>query len=349
VIRTLVLAALVATTPLAAQQATHYTLAGETVAIYNLVGTATVEGGGSGDVGIDVTASGEDAAKLAILTTPIRGNNALRVDYPSDRIVYPALGRHSNTSFTVREDGTWGGSWDGERSGRGRRQIRVTGDGDGLRASADLRITVPRGRSVKVYVGVGRVEVHNVDGRLVVDVASADISSRGTRGTLSLDTGSGAVRVDGHEGDLDIDTGSGEVAVSHHRGGSLDIDTGSGDVTGNDLGTSTLKIDTGSGEIHLDLVTATRVSLETGSGAITAQLAGTLESLSAETGSGDVTLRLPESISATVDLETSSGDLTLEFPVTLIRKGEGHLRGKIGDGTGRIEVETGSGDVKLLR
>ncbi len=348
-IRTLALAILVLAAPLAAQQDHHYSLPGQSVAIYNLVGRATVTGGGSGDVTVDVSPGGEDAGRLTVETTPIRGLTALRVNYPSDRIVYPAMGRHSNTSFTIRDDGTWGDSWQEGRSDRSRRQIRVTGDGDGLRASADLSITIPRGKSVRVYVGVGHVDVRNVDGTLAVDVASADIRSQGTRGKLSLDTGSGAVLVDGHDGDLDIDTGSGDVEVSNQKGGDLGIDTGSGSVTGTSLTTGTLKIDTGSGDIRLEGASGSHLELETGSGEIRATLGGALERLSAETGSGDVTLHLPSAISATVDLETSSGEMTLEFPVTLLRKSEGHLSGRIGDGAGQIEVETGSGNVALLK
>ena len=94
---------------------------------------------------------------------------------------------------------------------------------------------------------------------------------------------------------------------------------------------------------------AGRFDLETGSGNITGELAGTIEDISVETGSGDVVLHLPSSISGTIDLETGSGDFSVAFPVTLVRKGDNSLRGKIGEGTARIHVETGSGNIELLR
>jgi DUF4097 and DUF4098 domain-containing protein YvlB len=62
-----------------------------------------------------------------------------------------------------------------------------------------------------------------------------------------------------------------------------------------------------------------------------------------------VTLHLPDNIDATVDLETGSGDFDLAFPVQLMRKREGGLEGKIGNGRGRIEIETGSGDIALVK
>lgn len=55
-------------------------------------------------------------------------------------------------------------------------------------------------------------------------------------------------------------------------------------------------------------------------------------------------------MNATVDLETGSGGTwTWPSPLQLVRKSEGEIRGTLGDGRGRIEIETGSGDISLTR
>ncbi len=347
-IRPIACAALIAAAPLAAQQSERFTLAGPEVSIYNLVGSLALERGSGADVVVTVTRSGRDAERLTIDHSDIRGIPALRVVYPGDRIIYPAMGRRSSSQFTIREDGTWNDNdWGRNRSGG--RRIEIAGSGSGLEASARLQVSIPAGKKVTVRLGVGSVDVSNVDGKLSVDVQSADIASRGTRGSLSLDTGSGDITVTGHDGALSLDSGSGEIEVSGQKNGELSIDTGSGSVHGSGLSASAVNIDTGSGDIRLTDVTTLRASLETGSGSIDAGFRGTIEDLEAETGSGDITLRLPEGINATVDLETSSGDLTLDFPVQLIRKEESSLRGRLGDGKGRIAVESGSGDISLLK
>jgi DUF4097 and DUF4098 domain-containing protein YvlB len=269
--------------------------------------------------------------------------------YPSDRIVYRALGRGSNSTFSIRDDGTWGGGHDRGRTSDRDRRITVRGDGDGLEAAANLRVLIPVGKRVAVYVGVGKVDVRNVDGDLTVDAASADIAARGTRGRLVLETGSGNIRVQGAEGDLALDTGSGDVSVTGFRNGPLRIDTGSGEVTGADLSAEELHIDTGSGGIKLTGVTAPRLSLDTGSGDIRVELTNSPEQAQVETGSGNVVLRLPAEPSATVDLDTSSGELTIDFPMQLIRRSESNIRGRIGSGQGRISVETGSGNISLVK
>jgi DUF4097 and DUF4098 domain-containing protein YvlB len=79
------------------------------------------------------------------------------------------------------------------------------------------------------------------------------------------------------------------------------------------------------------------------------ELSGPLEEVSVSTGSGDVTVRLPEGVGAMVDLDTASGDFTLELPLELARKDEGNIRGKLGDGRGRLQIDTGSGDISLIR
>lgn len=339
---------------LMAQASTH-TLAGNSVAVYNLVGQATIQGGTGSAVTVQVTPVGSDGGKLKFENEVIRGRPTLMVVYPEDRIVYRAMGRGSNSSFTVRDDGTWGsyGNDDDDRD-RGRhrgkgRQIRVHGDGDGLEAAADLKIMIPAGKRVAVYVGVGRVDVSNVDGDLLVDAASADIATRGTRGSLHLDTGSGDLRVERAEGSARLDTGSGNVQITGFRNGVLNIDTGSGGVEASGIESSDLEIDTGSGDITLNDVTAARLSLDTGSGSVQATLRTSPSDVSVETGSGDVTLRLPDPVDATVELDTGSGELTIDFPLQLIKKSDGNIRGRIGAGKGRISIETGSGDISLTK
>lgn len=334
--------------PLAGQGARTYTLPGESVAVYNIAGVIRVEGSRGGAVTVAVTPTGADAGRLSVETGELRGRNTLRVIYPGDRIVYPELGRGSNSNFTIRDDGTWGD--DSHRWGRGDgRKVTIRGSGDGLEASADLTVNVPEGRRVAIYLGVGRIEATNVNGTVHLDAMSGDVSARGTRGSLSIDTGSGDVVVTGASGSLSLDTGSGDVDVSDMKEGDLKVDTGSGEVRVHGVTARSLDIDTGSGDIRVEAAQVPDAALEAGSGSIWISLEGAVDRLHAETGSGDVTVRLPESTSATVDLETGSGDLDIGIPLQLVRKSEGEIRGTLGEGRGRIEIETGSGDISLTR
>ncbi len=335
--------------PLSAQQSQSYTLSGAEVALYNLAGQISVLGGSGPAVSVDVTTIGQDSGRLRIENGDLRGRQTLRILYPEDRIVYPALGRGNSSNLTIREDGTWG-EYQDDRSGRsGGRKITIRGGGSGLEAAANLRITVPAGKRVRLYLGVGKVDITNVDGDLRIDAAAADVTSRDTRGGLNIDTGSGDVTIEDATGMVSLDTGSGDVRITRMKDGDLKVDTGSGSVEGTGIAAGTATLETGSGDIRLDAITAPRLSLETGSGSVRADIKGSPDVLHVDTGSGDVTLRLPDGTNATVELETGSGDFDLDFPLQLVRKDHDHLRGTIGDGRGRIEIETGSGDIALVK
>jgi DUF4097 and DUF4098 domain-containing protein YvlB len=150
-------------------------------------------------------------------------------------------------------------------------------------------------------------------------------------------------------GDLSVDTGSGGVTASDIRGESVSIKTGSGDVTASRLNSNQLSIDTGSGNIQVTGLTAPQVALQTGSGSVTADLSGEVWNVNVETGSGDVTLKVPRTLAAEVDIETSSGEIETDFEVAVTRHARDHMTGRIGDGGGKIAIETGSGGIKLVK
>jgi lia operon protein LiaG len=333
-------------TAASAQQGERYTLDGDEVAIFNLAGSLTVAPG-TGAVSVDLARGGADAAKLRVERGEVDGRETLRVVYPAESVVYAGIERGSSTTLKVREDGTFG---DGDSDERHRgRTVRVSGQGEGLRAHADLKVRMPAGQRMSLYLAVGNVSITNVNGELLVDGHSAPITASGTKGTLLLDVGSGPVKVSGAEGSLNVDTGSGPVEVSGFRGGELSIDTGSGGVTGSELQATEIQIEAGSGDIELTAVTSPVLTLETGSGSVGADLRGSVRELAVETGSGDISVRAPASLAAEVEIETASGGIETDFELQVTRHSRDHVVGQIGDGTGRVAIETGSGDVRLLK
>jgi hypothetical protein len=337
------LACLVGALPLRAQTDRHR-LSGDRVAIYNLAGKLRVEAGDGSDVVVEVTPGGRDGDRLRVEEGSIRGRETLRVIYPSDRIVYPALEGGNRTSITVSDDGTWGD----DHSGGGRR-TEISGSGSGLEAYADIIVRVPRGQQVTVNEAVGDARITSVDADVTVNVASADVSAERTRGHLKLDTGSGSVSVTDAQGDLELDTGSGGVTIRGIRGETLHMDTGSGSIEGGDVDVTQLKADVGSGGVRLNRIHATQVDVDAGSGSTELELLSTVDHLEVGAGSGGVTVHLPASQSADVDIETGSGGIDTDFDIRVTRFERRHMVGRIGDGRGSIRIESGSGQVRLLK
>jgi lia operon protein LiaG len=329
-----------------AQQTEAFRLPGESVAIYNLAGKVQVRGGAGSEVAVTVRRGGPDAARLEVQTGRVDTHQegfgsvtALRVVYPAETIVY-GEGRGSS-EIRVRDDGTFFG-----RSDDGKR-IRIRDSGSGVKAHADLEITVPAGRAVLVALAVGEVRAENVNGRLYVDVASADVFSKAGKGDFTLDTGSGDIEVEAHDGSLVCDTGSGDVLLSDVRGGELTFDTGSGDVTGRGVSGTRVLADTGSGDVELTELRADGITADTGSGSVTLAFAVAPGDVNVDVGSGDVRLSFPSGYGAEVEVDTGSGDISTDLPIQVTTVSDDALRGTIGDGSGRLRIDTGSGDVRL--
>ncbi|MDH3495148.1 MAG: DUF4097 domain-containing protein [Gemmatimonadota bacterium] len=334
---------------LPAQAPERFELRGERVAIYNLAGHATVEAGSGPAVVVEVRRGGADAARLRVERGPIGDAETLRIVYPDDRLVYrPDDAWRGRSTVRVRDDGTFN-DWSRDRGRRSGREVEIRDAGPGLDAHADIRILVPRGRQIAVYLAVGRMDATGLAGDVLLDGGATAVTVARSSGTIRVDVGSGSVRSSDTEGELDVDTGSGSVDVTGHTGRMLRLDTGSGSVSLQGVRVEELNVDTGSGDVTGSNVTAKTVLVDTGSGSVDLAFAGPPGDLAVDTGSGDVTLGLPAGFGARVELETSSGGIELDFPLTMQRWERDHVVGTIGSGGGQMKIETGSGDIRLRR
>jgi hypothetical protein len=315
---------------------------GGKVRIHNLIGRATIVQGTGTGFKIDITRGGDDAAELEIRSEREGDVEVLRIVFPGDRFVYPALGMGSNSTISVNSDGTFGGS------GRlDRRQVRVSGGGSGKEMWADLRIEMPKGGDLKLHNAIGKVAAEGISGDLDLDTASGDVEATGITGDITVDVGSGDVELTRIEGTISVDTGSGNVILTDVSGDMINADTGSGDIEGDHVRCDQLAMDTGSGDITMDAVAVSKISCDTGSGSILVAIEGDLEGGNFDTGSGDVTLEVGPDLGASLDIETGSGDIDIDTPHQATRNRRSEFRGTVGDGKGNVIIETGSGDVRV--
>lgn len=336
----------------ASAQTERRALSGSSIAIYDLAGRVSVEQGSGSEIIVEITRGGHDAKKLTIDVGELRGRNTLRVRYPDDDIVYPELGRWSNSDFRIDSDGTWGDDDRGDRRDRSwnGHHVRIKGDGRGTEAWADLKILVPAGKSVAVYIGVGELGATRVSADLRLSASSARVTVNGTKGNLVATAGSGGVEVRGAAGDdVRLETGSGGVTANDVNGKRLRIATGSGGVSGSGLTSEDLDISVGSGSIRVDDARAPRTRLSAGSGGIRMEFASPVKALDVDAGSGGVTVAIAGTVNAEVDVQTGSGGIESDFPVQVNRMERNRLHGQIGDGSGHIRIHSGSGSVRLRK
>ncbi len=322
------------------------TLSGGSVAIWNLAGQAIIESGTGPDIVVLVERGGRDAAKLKLMTDRMVGGSRLRILYDADRVAYNRPGSRSGSQSTVRlrDDGTWGNQkgWSGRR-------VTVGSGGRGLEAHANLRVQVPKGVKLELYLAVGDGQQSGTDADILFDGGATSFISEGTRGSLSVDVGSGTVRVSRHVGGLLIDTGSGDIRANDIQGERVSFDTGSGSVSCSAIRCLELIVDTGSGAVRVDGVDSDRLHIDTGSGAVTASLLATKTDVLIDTGSGGVRLTIPHGFGADLRISTGSGGIHTGMPVTVRERSRNSLAGRIGDGRSRVVIDTGSGAVQLTR
>lgn len=180
---------------------------------------------------------------------------------------------------------------------------------------------------VKASTGSGNLTIATVGAEVEADTGSGDITLSSINGRLRAETGSGNIRGTGIAGAIVADTGSGDVRVEQTAPGDVDVGTGSGNV---ELGgvRGSLRVSTGSGDITVG-------GEATGAWKLDA-------------GSGNITVRLPSGAAFDLNARTSSGRVTIDHPVTVQGSiGRGELRGKVRGGGFLLEVDTGSGDIRI--
>jgi DUF4097 and DUF4098 domain-containing protein YvlB len=192
-----------------------------------------------------------------------------------------------------------------------------------------------------------------VEGNLEANCVSGRVTVSGVQGDLNVESVSGDVEIQNVGKRLWAKSVSGDISVTQ---GQVDVEAKSvsGDVTLSDL-SGRLSAGSVSGNIRLQRTRSSRVVLETTSGDV--EMDAELEkggNYRINSHSGYIGLRLSRSASFEISARTFSGQLDTDLPLTMTtpeETGRRHgrtLRGKYGNGEAIIDVETFSGDVRLI-
>ncbi|MEU5881896.1 DUF4097 family beta strand repeat-containing protein [Spirillospora sp. NPDC047279] len=181
------------------------------------------------------------------------------------------------------------------------------------KVSATVTVTVPRQCPVTINLVSADAVIAGLAARASLKSATGNVTLDGVAGDIDANTVSGAFEAQGVDGKVTFTSVSGDLALA---GGTIDR----------------LAARTVSGRVaaDVDLLEGGRVEVAT--------------------VSGEVALRVPESASAAVSLTSAAGHIEASFPEVArqdrpVGRGQG---GTIGDGSGRVSVNTVSGGITLL-
>lgn len=211
--------------------------------------------------------------------------------------------------------------------------------------SISYRITVPQETVLRARAGSGDVVVRGLKGPVKLGTGSGDITAESIGDEAEVSTGSGHIRVKHISGPVTASTGSGDIEMDTISG-AIRTRTGSGSITISRLG-DRAQATTGSGDVRIsDAAADVRVS--TGSGDLTVNGNPSAQSYwELHTSSGEIRIDVPESASFRLYARSNSGDIETNIPLTIEEKNRKSLRARAGTGAARIEVDTGSGGIRI--
>lgn len=290
----------------------------------------------------------------------------LQVSGPVDLDVQTGSGHitvHTGGSNTVqingaiRSSGDWFGGNAEERVRRLESNPPIEQNGNSIRVghlndselmhniSISYDITVPAETSLHSHTGSGSQRIEGIRGPADVHSGSGGLELSNIGREVTAEAGSGNISLQEIHASVHANTGSGDIRASGIAG-AFDARAGSGSVHLHQIAAGDVRVDTGSGGVDLSGVKGA-LRARTGSGTIRAEGEPTSE-WKLHTGSGGVSVRLPSQAAFDLYARTSSGSISVDQPVTVQGTvGRHELRGKVRGGGTLVELETGSGNIRV--
>jgi hypothetical protein len=207
-----------------------------------------------------------------------------------------------------------------------------------------------------------KIEVPH-DTEINVTAVSGSQTIQGVRGPVTTQGASGSIRVDGVERDTRINSVSGSIEVSNigddvrasSASGAVTVNKAKGDVRANSLSGS-VRVTKPGGRVDADSASGS-IDIEGAEFDVKAHdVSGELKILGdpgthgywdLKTVSGAVRVYVPSNSNFRFAAEAISGEIRTDIPIVIEEQGKHSLRAHIGNGGGRIEVHTVSGEIHV--
>ncbi|MFN2315870.1 MAG: DUF4097 domain-containing protein [Gemmatimonadales bacterium] len=200
----------------------------------------------------------------------------------------------------------------------------------GMPGRTDFELTVPAWMGTDFDGMNFDLDVEGVTGGIKASTLNGDLLARGGA-DVSFNTMNGQIRVDGSRGRVSVSAVSGRIEIT---GASGDVDA-----------------ETVSGNVGLYRIESSRVNASSLSGQVIYQ--GAIRDNGSYTfgsHSGTVTLAIPSNANATVNTSTMSGGMSASFSLPAMdQRSRGRTTVRFGNGSASIEVESFSGNIRLVR
>jgi len=232
-------------------------------------------------------------------------------------------------------------------------------------------IIVPKQTNVECSSSFGKIKLANIYGNAKGKTSSGSITAENIKGSAALDTSFGSINCNNISGgDIELKTSSGKIGITKAAFGNCSAHTSFGSVTSSELTGKSLTLKSNSGNINLTEASSETADIFTSFGRITCRRI-TSAVLTARSNSGNIDIACsdsapaeinanvvtsfgsidfvaPPGFSGQVELATSFGSVNTNLPITITGEvSKKKLTGKIGEGKGKLHLETKSGSIKI--
>jgi len=247
----------------------------------------------------------------------------------------------------------------------------INGQTSGKTSSGSIEAKNIEG-SVNLDTSYGSVNCRNIKGsNITVKSSSGSITAEIIKGSTQLTTSYGSITCkDISDGDLKLKTSSGKIRLSNVSFGDCDAHTSYGSIASDELKGRLIKLHSGSGNINVTDSSADTTNLSTSYGRITCRQITTNE-ITTKSGSGNLNIACsestpdeivadlvtsygnidftaPKNFAGQIDLSTSYGSVRTSRPITISGQiSKKKLKGIIGEGSGKLHMQTSSGSINL--
>jgi DUF4097 and DUF4098 domain-containing protein YvlB len=210
----------------------------------------------------------------------------------------------------------------------------------------DYTIIAPPQTEVHGVNGKGNLSVAGVEGPLNLSCDKGDIAANAIQGDVHASAGKGDLSLAGVHGSIEASSGKGNINVASAEG-TLRAHAGAGDIS-IAAPAAAVVAETARGDIH---VTGALHDLRLHSVSGALRVEGNPLNRSYwdfQTSSGSVDILVPSSASFRLHAHSRSGNIATSIPLVVEEKTSKHeLRARIGEGQGRVDVDTSSGNITL--
>lgn len=176
---------------------------------------------------------------------------------------------------------------------------------------------------------------------------TGDIQVMDTGAGCRIMTKTGDIRLRGLNGVVEVTGESGDISIEDVVTPTLSVENKNGDIRAERV-RGNMNVRTATGDVHLEKSGGKTLAVESVSGAIYANLAEPVTgTLNIRTVNGDVQLGVPDGSDCRVSLSTLRGDVSCAIELKDQAKQEQRITGRIGNGTGTLDVSAVTGDVSV--